>query len=324
MKIQVCQNNIQWSKWDKRFQAVSIWYAKANIQLEFVLKTTNFKDIPVEDRIINGFKSKIIVNQWFYDHICKPAQDQGYDGVIFLMDKGQWQGLPIDAVRTDVLPNFIDIQGGFDEKDKYNFNGVFYTGDKATHIIKHELAHEFYIQQGKQDMTHFWYLSGKPERILDDIRRKDVFSSAFSSLLNLLKKNTPTAILKRNSDDGTQTLGTLIYVNGKNLFECKTLELPWKDNQSNISCIPMGEYLCELRYSPSFKKMLYEIKDVPQRTEILLHGASFYTDLKGCVSVGNQLKDLNGDGKLDVMASQATLQEFMELTGGKPFKLVIL
>ena len=44
-------------------------------------------------------------------------------------------------------------------------------------------------------------------------------------------------LLDRYSDNGVQTLGRLYVVNDRGfiLFECDTLELSWKDNQSNIS-----------------------------------------------------------------------------------------
>ena len=44
------------------------------------------------------------------------------------------------------------------------------------------------------------------------------------------------AILTRLDDDGKQTLGYLTLFKGlKKVFECKTLELPWKANETNVS-----------------------------------------------------------------------------------------
>jgi len=45
-----------------------------------------------------------------------------------------------------------------------------------------------------------------------------------------------TLIRLRRSDCGSE--GVLIFQN----FHCYSLELPWKDNQQNISCIPAGKY----------------------------------------------------------------------------------
>ena len=51
------------------------------------------------------------------------------------------------------------------------------------------------------------------------------------------------AILTRLDDDGKQTLGHLMLFKGlEKVFECKTLELPWKANETNVSCVPKGVY----------------------------------------------------------------------------------
>ncbi len=46
------------------------------------------------------------------------------------------------------------------------------------------------------------------------------------------------------------TNGILFY-NGDEI--CKTIELPWLENQRRISCIPEGTYVIKKRYSPKFK-----------------------------------------------------------------------
>ena len=57
--------------------------------------------------------------------------------------------------------------------------------------------------------------------------------------------------------------------NGNLEFEgrliCKTIELPWKENQKMISCIPEGQYLLQKLYSKKFKWHI-EIKDVSNRS----------------------------------------------------------
>ena len=49
-----------------------------------------------------------------------------------------------------------------------------------------------------------------------------------------------------------------------------TYELPWRDNQKSISCIPAGEYICR-RYSSEKYKDTFEVTDVPGRSYILFH-----------------------------------------------------
>jgi len=80
----------------------------------------------------------------------------------------------------------------------------------------------------------------------------------------------------------TGVLGSLT-LNGKEL--CKTLELPWKDNAPQISCIPVGTYECQPWDSIKFPNV-WEITDVPDRVAILIHNANTPNQIKGCVAVG--------------------------------------
>lgn len=64
-------------------------------------------------------------------------------------------------------------------------------------------------------------------------------------------------------------------------FICNTIELPWKENEKKVSCIPEGNYLLQKRYSKKFKWHI-EIMNVTNRSSILIHPAN------------NALKELNG------------------------------
>lgn len=71
-------------------------------------------------------------------------------------------------------------------------------------------------------------------------------------------------------------------VNGSYL--CQAIELPWKENQRGISCIPEGVYELTKRYSGKFGKHLL-VNDVPGRDLILIH--CFNEALKesrGCIA----------------------------------------
>ena len=48
--------------------------------------------------------------------------------------------------------------------------------------------------------------------------------------------------LSRLDDNGKETIGYSHYSNGFDSLALNTLELPWKNNQENISCIPIGTY----------------------------------------------------------------------------------
>src|SRR5580704_8552546 len=63
-----------------------------------------------------------------------------------------------------------------------------------------------------------------------------------------------------------------------------TIELPWKDNQARVSCIPEGRYELVKRWSLKFGRHL-QIMDVPGRELILIHPANeALRELKGCIA----------------------------------------
>ena len=71
---------------------------------------------------------------------------------------------------------------------------------------------------------------------------------------------------------------------GKYSIICYTIELPWKNNQPQISCIPEGSYELKKRYSQKHGHHL-QVLNVPGRNLILLHPANdALKELKGCVA----------------------------------------
>jgi Family of unknown function (DUF5675) len=63
-----------------------------------------------------------------------------------------------------------------------------------------------------------------------------------------------------------------------------TIELPWLDNLTQISCIPEGRYELVKRWSPKFNRHL-QVMNVSQRESILIHPANdAMHELKGCIA----------------------------------------
>ena len=124
--------------------------------------------------------------------------------------------------------------------------------------------------------------------------------------------------LHRKIKTAKQTIGHL-QVNDTRFY---TLELPYKDNQKQISCIPIGTYKVVKRNSPRFGDH-FHILDVPNRSYILIHHGNFYTDIKGCILVGNDIFDLNGDNELDVINSKESMRQLNQLLPNE-FTLEIL
>jgi hypothetical protein len=76
-------------------------------------------------------------------------------------------------------------------------------------------------------------------------------------------------------------------------FICYTIELPWKNNEKRVSCIPEGKYFIRKRYSPKFKWHL-EVVDVENRSLILFHPANnALKELNGCIA---PVTKLSGSG----------------------------
>jgi Family of unknown function (DUF5675) len=65
---------------------------------------------------------------------------------------------------------------------------------------------------------------------------------------------------------------------------CLTIELPWKNNETKVSCIPEGKYFIKKRYSKKFQWHL-EVLDVENRSLILFHPANnALQELNGCIA----------------------------------------
>jgi hypothetical protein len=66
---------------------------------------------------------------------------------------------------------------------------------------------------------------------------------------------------------------------------CVTLEETWLDNIPRESCIPAGSYECR-KYSGTKYKDVWEVRNVPQRTAILIHWGNTERNTAGCILVG--------------------------------------
>lgn len=83
---------------------------------------------------------------------------------------------------------------------------------------------------------------------------------------------------------GEVTFGKLTFDNGAHP-DIYTLELPFKDNLPNISCIPQGLYNA-VKYSSPAHPDVWEILNVPDRSAILMHVGNYAKDSKGCILLG--------------------------------------
>lgn len=119
-------------------------------------------------------------------------------------------------------------------------------------------------------------------------------------------------LLRRFRYLGEEILGNLFVFDEKGnvLFNCKTIELAYKDNAQNISSVPAGNYPILFEYSPRFKENLWELKHVPGRSECKFHVANFYRQLNGCIGLGLDHVHIDDDQYPDVTHSRDTISGF--------------
>lgn len=101
-----------------------------------------------------------------------------------------------------------------------------------------------------------------------------------------------------------------------------TLERPWLDNKREVSCIPVGTYIAKRIISPSHGEV-FEIVDVPNRTNILIHIGNVLKDSAGCILIGRNFGTWS-DGSCCILNSGLAFDEFMRsLKGINEFTLTI-
>ena len=81
-----------------------------------------------------------------------------------------------------------------------------------------------------------------------------------------------------------RSMGGDLSVDGK--FVCHTLELPWRWNEKNVSCIPPGEYAAFLRYDKPDGWRIQLLAVPGGRTGVQIHVGNYPRQIRGCVLVG--------------------------------------
>ena len=115
-------------------------------------------------------------------------------------------------------------------------------------------------------------------------------------------------------------------------FSCKTLE---RLLTGEHPCIPVGTFLCRLRYSPAHKALdfgfgpgvLYGVEMVPGRDNIEIHNANFIWQLLGCIAPGEKVMLIENPADMKmymgVSNSKATLKALMNDLNGESFMLTV-
>lgn len=136
--------------------------------------------------------------------------------------------------------------------------------------------------------------------------------------------NNKVITLERTYNEN-ETFGVMKLPTGEIL---QTIELPNKNNQQRVSCIPEGEYILKLRESPIVRKTSkgkylrgWEVTDVPNRTFIMIHIANTTKDILGCIGVGMVRGMLAGTPA--VLRSSEAFNIFMKALTENEYTLVI-
>ena len=108
-----------------------------------------------------------------------------------------------------------------------------------------------------------------------------------------------------------------------------TAELPWKNNEPKVSCIPAGTYPLAPWNSKKFPKT-YHVESVPGRLAILTHQGNLAGDrsrgylshVLGCIAVG--LKRGTISGQKAVLISVSAMRIVREVLGTGSHTLTII
>jgi len=160
--------------------------------------------------------------------------------------------------------------------------------------VNHDIKRQVEINKQKEP---------KPKKPIEEIE-------VVYEVVKPIKEMSRTVIVHRDWQDQNESLGTC-YVkdeNGKVIFKSESLERGWRNNEKGVSCIPAGTYNLKLEFSPRFKKDLWEIYGVPNRSECKFHASNYWRQLNGCIALGNNRRDIDKDGYLDVTASRDAMK----------------
>lgn len=146
-----------------------------------------------------------------------------------------------------------------------------------------------------------------------------------------------TAILSRIETGPEGTFGDLVV--GE--FKCATIELPWKNNAKNKSCIPAGTYTFRWRIDSVKHGPCYEADpdaEAPDRDNIQIHPANlagdtdlgYVSQLEGCIAPGLSIvtfragmKPAGEKDQRGVSASKTATADLVRELGKDPFVLHI-
>ena len=117
------------------------------------------------------------------------------------------------------------------------------------------------------------------------------------------------SVLRLEQSEDQPTRGVLLI---HDILFCVTLELPWRDNQRNISCIPDGVYDAVKYVSPTYG-LTIKIINVPGRSDILLHYGNYKRNTQGCILIARSYGDSTEQDEGMICNSKVVYRQFQEI-----------
>lgn len=101
-----------------------------------------------------------------------------------------------------------------------------------------------------------------------------------------------TLTINRNMTCNDQSTIGMLAIDGKEIG--RTLELPWKNNEKNISRIPEGNYPAIIR-SDGSRGWRIQLTGVENRDNIQIHIGNYAREIEGCILVGDDVTNNGGE-----------------------------
>ena len=120
-----------------------------------------------------------------------------------------------------------------------------------------------------------------------------------------------------------RVLGALnVYDGAQSICPLFALELPWRGNSKEISCIPTGTYKISPELTTSLGWVL-RLHNVPGRDGVLIHAGNYPRNTHGCILCAMTLDDIDGDGVADASRSRVATDRLRALIT-EPSELTIV
>jgi hypothetical protein len=133
--------------------------------------------------------------------------------------------------------------------------------------------------------------------------------------------------ITRSHSNPSGTPGDLVVTNAAGeTFTCRTLELPWRNNEPGVSCIMEDSYRATLWRSEHLDCDVLRLEDKHGRQNCLIHCGNFAgdvtdgmeTQVQGCTLVGDRYGSLvndDGSSQVAILDSRLTLLRLVAFVG---------